>query len=68
MLLFKQKFLSLGKVTSIEENKVNKDIVTTGAAVAVKIVPTDEIYCYGRHFDFQDPLMSTVSEWIYFSF
>jgi hypothetical protein len=54
--------MNLGKVASIEENKVNKDIATTGAAVAVKIVPTatDEIYCYGRHFDFQDPLMSTV--------
>jgi len=56
------KILYLGKVSSIEENRIEKEVVTQGASVAIKIVPVEEIYCYGRHFDHLDtPLMSRIT-------
>jgi len=51
----------LGKVTSIEDNRVPVETAAPGAKVAVKISPEDYSFAYGRHFDHENPLMSTIT-------
>jgi len=51
----------LGRVQSIEDNKVAVEQATAGARVAIKIVPEDNVYTYERHFNHEHPLMSRIT-------
>ena len=53
----------IGKVSSIEKDHVETNMVKKGNAVAVKFEPTaDSLHVtYGRHFDFNNTLYSKLT-------
>ena len=57
------QFFHLGTVSSIEVNHKPVDIARKGSEVCVKIEPTggDAPKLFGRHFDYDDLLVSKVS-------
>ena len=57
------QFVHLGTVSSIEVNHKPVDIARKGSEVCVKIEPTggDAPKLFGRHFDYDDLLVSKVS-------
>ena len=57
------QFVHLGTVSSIEVNHKPVDIACKGSEVCVKIEPTggDAPKLFGRHFDYDDLLVSKVS-------
>eukprot|EP00916_Digyalum_oweni_P014593 GHVL01023949.1.p1 GENE.GHVL01023949.1~~GHVL01023949.1.p1 ORF type:complete len:819 (+),score=185.77 GHVL01023949.1:34-2490(+) len=56
----KVEIVQLGKVTSIEINRKDVPSADKGAEVAVKISGQSQI-AYGRHFDYNDEIMSELS-------
>ncbi len=60
--MFKQKFVDLGRITSIEFNHKQLEIAKTGQEVCIKIENTcgGAPKLLGRHFTEKDPLISKV--------
>lgn len=62
----KKEIIPLGKITSIEINHVQKDIVKksqigAGAAIKIEHAVYQSAKAYGRHFDDKDELISHIS-------
>ena len=57
-LIISNKNLIIGKVESIQNDGKNVEIATKGSEVCIKVIDMQNNYIYGRHFDFNDTIIS----------
>ncbi|KAL9668481.1 hypothetical protein QQ045_006015 [Rhodiola kirilowii] len=59
-----RKFIDIGHIASIENNRIQLDIARKGQQVAIKIVgsnPEEQQKIFGRHFEMEDELVSRIT-------